>query len=278
MVYIKWFKHDTDAGNDPRIKKVKHKFGLAGYGLYFHMLELMSRKVEADLEHIGLLPDEWDTESLEIEFGLPGDHIEEMINYMVTLELFTKVDGRLYNDKIKERCDEYTQKLIKKAQFNESTAVKSRQDTDTVGTKSDNVPLRIDKIREDKILNNGKSADAPLLKKNETTKTTNGVSSVKDLLAKRAMPTPQPSGINYAWQEKALRYAEELRLELGPHARARWMKMFKQASEGRKTDNLEKAHTFLVDHPKVLSGEMSNEQKMMFFFKIYEAGTGWMQS
>lgn len=130
---------------------------------------------------------------------------------------------------------------------------------------------------EEKINNNGESADAPpIVKKNESMNTTKGMSSMKDIIARKTSPAPSPSGgITLEWQEKALRYAKDLNIALPTHARARWMKIFKEAStnERGKAANIEKAYSFIIDYPK----PMSNEQKMMFFFKIYERGLGWMK-
>jgi hypothetical protein len=266
---MKWFKHDSDAGNDPRLKKLKKKFGLEGYGLYFNTLELMCRKLEADLDNIGFLPDEWDLESLEIEFGISPDSIGTMYDYMVSIGLFQRVEGKLYNDHIQDRCDEYTSRIIKGRVHN------SRQTPDKIGTKTDIVSPRLDKIRLEENINNNGSAEAPLVKKNETMRTNSGFAPIGDLIGLKVNPiqTPQKSGVYTEWQEKALRYSKDLNLVLAPHAMGRWMKIFKQASLGRNTANIDKAYSFIIDYPKPLN----NEQKMMFFFKIYERGLDWMQ-
>lgn len=133
------------------------------------------------------------------------------------------------------------------------------------------------KRTEEKILNNG--AEAPTLKyekKNDESlaPSTNPLKAIMDRKAKEiSKEVDAKHGIHTAWQEKAFRYADKLGLVLAPKARGRWLKCFKQASEGRKTDNLEKAYSFIIDYPKALS----NEQKMMFFFKIYERGLDWMK-
>lgn len=104
-------------------------------------------------------------------------------------------------------------------------------------------------------------------------------SPLKDMMSKKQeelkQEQPKGNGITYAWQDKALRYAKDLKIMLPTHARARWMKIFKEAStnERGKASNLEKAYSFIIDYPKA----MSNEQKMMFFFKIYERGLEWMK-
>lgn len=121
---------------------------------------------------------------------------------------------------------------------------------------------------------NGTKYPISVVKKTEV-KPSNGMSSMKDLLANKPKLAVSPAaGIVYEWQEKALRYADDLKLTLGSHARARWMKIFKQAFEGRKTANIEKAYSYIIDYPK----DLSNEQKMLFFFKIYENGTEWLNA
>ena len=32
---MKWFKHDTDASNDAKLKKLILKYGAEGYAIYF---------------------------------------------------------------------------------------------------------------------------------------------------------------------------------------------------------------------------------------------------
>lgn len=74
--------------------------------------------------------------------------------------------------------------------------------------------------------------------------------------------------IRYQWQDKAIRYAEKLHIQLDDKNIARWMRIFKQAEQGRKPKNIEKAYGYLIDYPKPLS----NEAKMRMFFFIYENG------
>lgn len=111
---MKWFKHDVDAGNDIRIRKLKAKFGIVGYGVFFNTLEIISRNVEKDLDFLGYLPKEWDTEALSMEFGLSPDTVGTMFDYMVEIGLFERIDGRIVNKKLAGRVDEYTQKLLAK--------------------------------------------------------------------------------------------------------------------------------------------------------------------
>lgn len=144
---MKWFKHDCDASVDSRIRKLKQKYGMIGYGIFFNTLELIARKMEKDISSFGFLPDEWDDEALEMEFGQSSDTIRTMFDYMCQIGLFEKKDGKLYNVKIQERCDDYTARLLR-------SASNSEQDTNSVRTKSDKVRLDKNRIDKNKIDNN----------------------------------------------------------------------------------------------------------------------------
>lgn len=76
------------------------------------------------------------------------------------------------------------------------------------------------------------------------------------------------SGIYTAWQDKAFRYAEKLGIKLDEEYKARWLRVFKLAGDGRNSKNIELAYSYLSDYPR----ELSNEAKIKLFFWIYEHG------
>ena len=107
---MKWFKHDSDASNDAKLRKLRHKYGAQGYGVYWYCLELVARNVEKhnltfELEH--------DAELIADDFKLSAELVEEMMLFMVRLELFERCDNVITCMKMAGRTDEYTQKLIK---------------------------------------------------------------------------------------------------------------------------------------------------------------------
>jgi hypothetical protein len=117
---MKWFKHDSDASNDAKLKKLRLKYGAQGYGIYWYCLELIARNVEKhnltfELEH--------DAELIADDFKLSADLVQHIMTYMVELELFENTDGIISCLKMASRTDEYTQKLInyKKNQDNVPT-------------------------------------------------------------------------------------------------------------------------------------------------------------
>lgn len=106
---MKWFKHDSDASNDAKLKKLRLKYGATGYGIYWYCLELIARNVEKhnltfELEH--------DAELIADDFKLSSDLVQHIMTYMVELELFENVNGVVSCLKMANRTDEYTQKLL----------------------------------------------------------------------------------------------------------------------------------------------------------------------
>lgn len=138
---MKWFKHDSDASNDPKIKKLRKKFGMAGYGVYFNILEIIARKMEDRIEEFGFVPEDWDDDILSIEFDIDTNTLRTMFDFMCDVGLFERKNGRLYNSKIQGRCDDYTARILRNKPNNEES-------TNSVRTKSDNVPLEENRIEE----------------------------------------------------------------------------------------------------------------------------------
>ena len=106
---MKWFKHDSDASNDAKLKKLRLKYGAQGYGIYWYCLELIARNVEKhnltfELEH--------DAELIADDFKLSSDLVQHIMTYMVELQLFENTNGIVSCLKMATRTDEYTQKLL----------------------------------------------------------------------------------------------------------------------------------------------------------------------
>ena len=107
---MKWFKHDSTASADAKLKKVRIKYGMEGYGLYWYCLELIASNVEKhnltfELEH--------DSELISHDTGIHFERVQEMLLYMIELHLFEQSSGVITCLKMAQRTDEYTAKLLK---------------------------------------------------------------------------------------------------------------------------------------------------------------------
>lgn len=140
-IKMKWFKHDSDASNDAKLKKLRLKYGAQGYGIYWYCLELIARNVEKhnltfELEH--------DAELIADDFKLSSDLVQHIMTYMVELELFENINGVVSCLKMANRTDEYTQKLLQSI----------KKTTDSVGIVSGETPTKSVLIEENRIEEN----------------------------------------------------------------------------------------------------------------------------
>ena len=133
---MRWFKHDSDAGNDAKLRKLRLKYGAQGYGIYWYCLELIARNVDKynltfQLEH--------DADLIADDFKLSGEFVQEMMTYMVNLCLFENIQGVITCLKMSNRTDEYTQQLMRELKYSH----------DKLPRTSESVP-RISEVREEK--------------------------------------------------------------------------------------------------------------------------------
>ena len=107
---MKWYKHESNARHDARLQRVKLKYGMEGYGLYWWLLECIAGTVEA---HNLTFQLEEDSELIAVATNIHQERVEEMMRYMVDLGLFESADGVVTCLKMATKTDEYTQKLLR---------------------------------------------------------------------------------------------------------------------------------------------------------------------
>jgi len=132
---MKWFKHDSTASLDAKLARVRLKYGMEGYGLYWFCLESIARNVETHNLSFEL---EEDAELLSTATNIHYERVQEMMTYMCNLGLFENCEGRITCLKMATRTDEYTQKLLRSIT---SVPTVSRHTPDKVP------PIRTDKKR-----------------------------------------------------------------------------------------------------------------------------------
>lgn len=263
---MKWFKHDTNTFSNPKIEMLKEKHGVAGYGVYFQLVELIASAVDKEnVEDWGYLPDVYSMDYLAKKFCVDVNLLQEILDTCISLKLIEKRKERIFCTKVLDRCDEFIEKVKRSmsGEKKESNGNKSGSNPDSIpsvsGARTKNEDQESEEEREKENINTGKS---PEIKKS--------LNSIGAILQDKYKFSPKPAsnGITTQWQDKAFRYADKLNVELTDNIKARWLKVFKQANLGRKTSNLEKAFSYLIDYPKALT----NEEKIKYFFYIYENG------
>ena len=106
---MKWFKHDSDASSDAKVKKLIMKYGTDGYAIYFHCLELIvgnisESNITFELEHDAEIIA--DTLKVEGKSNLsPVDYVGEIMRFIIALGLFEEHENHVTCYKIMKRID-----------------------------------------------------------------------------------------------------------------------------------------------------------------------------
>lgn len=150
---MKWFKHDSNAHIDAKLKKVKHKYGIVGYGLYWYCIELIAMGVDKNNITFEL---EEDSETISLEWNLDQLKVQEIMEYMVHLNLFELQSGRVTCMKLAKRLDDTNSKnpeirrLLGDLSGSDSSSNEPNESELVGDSPNESAQIRLDKIRLDK--------------------------------------------------------------------------------------------------------------------------------
>lgn len=148
---MKWFKHDSDASQDAKLKKLLIHYGYEGYGLYFHCLELIcgdlsDKNFTFELEH--------DAEILANEGRILQTKVEEIMRFMVDLGLFESVKRCKCGVLIENiRCASMLKRLDSSMTSNKilrQIIALAKDDIENGKVMTESCKIRLDKTRIDK--------------------------------------------------------------------------------------------------------------------------------
>lgn len=106
---MQWFKHDSNAASDAKIRRLILRYGATGYALYFYCLELIMADVHEGnltfrLEHDSeMIADALKIQSTSQTAAI--DLVNQMMAYMIELGLFEESNGDIFCFKLLKRLD-----------------------------------------------------------------------------------------------------------------------------------------------------------------------------
>ena len=106
---MQWFKHDSNTTMDFKIRKLILKYGAIGYAIYFHCLELIAggineNNITFELEHDSeIIADDLRIKGTTEQSGV--DLVQEIMRYMIELDLFEESNGHIFCFKLLKRLD-----------------------------------------------------------------------------------------------------------------------------------------------------------------------------
>jgi hypothetical protein len=143
---MNWFKHDSSARNDVKLKLLKNKFGAEGYGIYFQLLEIISENIkEQNPQDWGKVESVHSMDTLAIECGVGSDLLRKVVRYCDEIGLLQRIDKTLAAPKILRRLGESMQRKAR-----ETNLDLEKLETDLLRTYSEPARDKEEKRREEK--------------------------------------------------------------------------------------------------------------------------------
>ncbi|MGD9807745.1 MAG: Lin1244/Lin1753 domain-containing protein [Deferribacterales bacterium] len=88
-----FFGHDAHMRNNRKVKALRSKHGIEGYGVYIMFLESLTSS-----DHYRILIDDGELELIAGDFDVPSSRLKELIDYMIFLKLLQKDGQLIYSD------------------------------------------------------------------------------------------------------------------------------------------------------------------------------------
>lgn len=124
---MKWFQHDTDAKDDIKLKRLKKRFGMAGYGIWWWIVETVGREgVGGHLEF-----KKYPREELSHDLSMDISMLDELIGFMGEIELIDPkcLPNALYISKLPERADDFSKRQERALQVEAEKKVKGKKES-----------------------------------------------------------------------------------------------------------------------------------------------------
>lgn len=96
--HCEYFSHDRDMRNHRKIKSIRTKFGIAGYGIWVMLIEYLTGSEGNRFEY-----SEVEIELIAGDFGISVTEITDVLNYCVKLELLFNNDGFIHSESLDNR-------------------------------------------------------------------------------------------------------------------------------------------------------------------------------
>lgn len=122
---MRWFKHETDARNSLKLRKVRRKYGADGYAIYWFCLEAIAYEVDKDNLTFELKED---AETIGFELAIQEKRVEEIMLYMIEIGLFESSRNTITCLKLAERLDKTMTNSPKMRKWLETKSVMTLDD------------------------------------------------------------------------------------------------------------------------------------------------------
>lgn len=148
-----YFSHDAGMRNHRKIKSVRQKFGINGYGIWCMLIEYLTASDGNEFENSDL-----EYELMSGDFGVSVTEIREVVNYCISLELLFNNNGFVFSESLNERLASVYQKRGRKKELSKNQLRKNGQFVSnnadsTVVSATETPQSKVNKIKEKESIN-----------------------------------------------------------------------------------------------------------------------------
>ena len=130
-----WFSHDVEAKHDPKITMLLMESGWAGYGLFWAILEDLSKEPDYEM-HISKL------KVLAYDYKLDITYLENIYMLLIEYNLLIENDEYFYSNSLKTRYIKLEEKRQKQSEGGKKgMANRHKKQTDTINDNKDNLVI-----------------------------------------------------------------------------------------------------------------------------------------
>jgi uncharacterized protein YdaU (DUF1376 family) len=133
-----YFSHDNNARTDSKIKKLLHKHGLLGYGIFWAIVEDLYSNANA-------IPKDYD--GIAFDLRLDVDVVKSVIE---DFDLFVLNAGQISSNSVQRRLNERAERSGKAKESARKRWKKSESDANALPTQTDSNAIKERKVKESK--------------------------------------------------------------------------------------------------------------------------------
>jgi hypothetical protein len=105
-----YFPHDAGMRNHKKVKAIRSKFGMNGYGIWSMLLEHLTGSDGNVFPYTDL-----EFELMSGDFGVSATEIRSVVDYCIIMEMLFNVDGFIKSDSLDERLAPVYEKICKQS-------------------------------------------------------------------------------------------------------------------------------------------------------------------
>jgi hypothetical protein len=134
-----YFSHDCNARHDPKILKVRAKYGSQGYAWYFMIIEFMREQYDYSIDYDDLY-------AVAMDLQCECNALQGFIEFCISIGLlWITPDNKLMSKSLSRRMEKYLEKSEKAR-----SSAKKRWDANAMRTHSEGNALKQSKAKESK--------------------------------------------------------------------------------------------------------------------------------